>query len=117
MSETSTTKVGLVLGSQDSTPLEFWVGVGEGQTLQLDDLVAVETTTPGGTHVSFYGIVDIVRKRFEGSQFDTDAFRVAAGTLPADVSYAAHVQVTRVDPEIFVPPTPGDEVRIVRGEE
>ena len=34
------------------------------------------------------------------------AFRVAEGTLPADVSYAAHVQVTRVEPELFVPPTP-----------
>ena len=60
-----------------------------------------------GDQVTFYGIVDIVRKRFEGSQFDTDAFRVADGTLPADVSYAAHVQVTRVEPEVFVPPSPG----------
>src|SRR5207248_3660139 len=32
-------------------------------------------------------------------------------------SYAAHVQVTRVDPEIFVPPAPGDTVIAVRGEE
>ena len=75
----------------DATPLEFWIGVGEGQVLQLDDLVVVETVTPDGTRVSFYGIVDIVRKKFEGNQFDTDAFRVAAGTLPA-VSYAAHVK-------------------------
>src|SRR5439155_7366500 len=29
--------VGLVLGSMDATPLEFWIGVGEGQGLQLDD--------------------------------------------------------------------------------
>src|SRR5689334_1029773 len=27
--------VGLVLGSMDATPLEFWIGVGEGQVLQL----------------------------------------------------------------------------------
>ena len=108
--------VGLVLGSMDATPLEFWIGVGEGQVLQLDDLVVVETVTPDGTRVSFYGIVDIVRKKFEGNQFDTDVFRVAAGTLPAEVSYAAHVHVTRVDPEIFVPPAPGDPVAVVRGE-
>jgi DNA helicase HerA-like ATPase len=108
---------GLVLGSQDATPLEFWVGVGEGSQIELDDLVTVETTTPGGQMIRFYGMVDIVRKRYEGAQFDTDAFRAAAGTLPVDVSYAAHVQVTRVDPEIFVPPHPGDVVRIVRGEE
>jgi uncharacterized protein len=117
MSESSSSDVGLVLGSQDATPLEFWVGVREGERLQLDDLVVAKTTLSDGDQVTFYGIVDIVRKRFEGSQFDTDAFRVAAGTLPADISYAAHVQVTRVEPELFVPPTPGDSVQVVRGEE
>jgi DNA helicase HerA-like ATPase len=113
----SSSLVGLVLGSQDATPLEFWVGVREGQRLQLDDLVVTRTTLSDGEMVAFYGIVDIVRKRFEGSQFDTDAFRVAEGTLPADVSYAAHVQVTRVEPEVFVPPSPGASVDVVRNEE
>lgn len=75
----------------------------------------VETTLPDGDHVRYYGIVDQVRKKYEGAQFDTDAFRAAAGTLPVEVSYAAHVQVTRVDPEIFVPPHPGDVAYIVRG--
>lgn len=109
--------VGLVLGSQDSTPLEFWAGVRDGAQVQLDDLVVTRTTLSDGQTVTFYGIVDIVRKRFEGSQFDTDAFRVADGTLPADVSYAAHVQVTRVEPEVFVPPGPGEPVSVVRDEE
>jgi uncharacterized protein len=113
----SSSEVGLVLGSQDATPLEFWVGVREGERLQLDDLVLTRTTLSDGETVTFYGIVDIVRKRFEGSQFDTDAFRVADGTLPADVSYAAHVQVTRVEPEVFVPPSPGAPVQVVHGEE
>src|SRR5262249_52240032 len=36
---------------------------------------------------------------------------------PVDVSYAAHVQVTRVDPEVFVPPHPGDAAEVVRGED
>jgi DNA helicase HerA-like ATPase len=117
MSDVSSPQVGLVLGSQDATPLEFWVGVREGQRLQLDDLVVTRTTLPDGDTVTFYGLVDIVRKRFEGSQFDTDAFRVAEGTLPADVSYAAHVQVTRIEPEIFVPPSPGAAVAVVRDEE
>lgn len=117
MPESTSSSVGLVLGSQDATPLEFWVGVRDGERLQLDDLVVVRTTLNDGDQVTFYGIVDIVRKRFEGSQFDTDAFRVAAGTLPADISYAAHVQVTRVEPELFVPPTPGDSVQLVQGDE
>jgi len=108
---------GLVLGSQDATPLEFWVGVQGANQLELDDLVVVETVSPRGQEVRFFGIVDIVRKRYEGAQFDSDAFRAAAGTLPVDTSYAAHVQVTRVDPEIFIPPQPGDRVRLVRGAE
>src|SRR3954470_11760752 len=117
MPESPSSEVGLVLGSQDATPLEFWVGVRDGERLQLDDLVLTRTTLSDGQTVTFYGIVDIVRKRFEGSQFDTDAFRVADGTLPADVSYAAHVQVTRVEPEVFVPPSPGATVDVVRDEE
>ncbi len=108
---------GLILGSQDATPLEFWVGVSEGSQIELDDLLVVETITPRGQAVRFYGVVDTVRKRYEGAQYDTDAFRAAAGTLPVDVSYGAHVQVTRIEPEVFVPPHPGDAVRLVRGEE
>ncbi len=109
---------GVVLGSLDTTPLEFWIGVGEGQDVQLDDLVVVETTLAGGSgRVRFYGIVDVVRKKYEGAVFDSDAFRAVAGTLPVDVSYAAHVQVTRIDPEVFVPPHPGDRAEVVRGED
>jgi DNA helicase HerA-like ATPase len=108
---------GLVLGSHDATALEFWVGVKSGNQIELDDLVIVETVSPLGQSVRFFGIVDAVRKRYEGAQFDSDAFRAAAGTLPVDISYAAHVQVTRIDPEVFIPPHPGDPVRVVRGEE
>ena len=108
---------GLVLGSQDATPLEFWVGVRTGSQLELDDLIVVETLSPRQQTVRFFGIVDIVRKRYEGAQYDSDAFRAADGTLPVDISYAAHIQVTRVEPEIFIPPHPGDAVRAVRGAE
>lgn len=107
--------VGRVLGSMDSTPLDLWVGVEDGAHVQLDDLAVVETAGPDGP-VRFYGIVDIVRKKYEGATFDGDAFRAAEGTLPVDVSYAAHVQITRIDPEVFVPPHPGDRVSVVRGE-
>ncbi|MEW6281667.1 MAG: ATP-binding protein, partial [Candidatus Eremiobacterota bacterium] len=109
--------VGIVLGTQDSTPLEFWIGVREGECVQLDDMVVVSTETPDGQPVKFYGIVDIVRKRYEGVSFDTDGFRAAEGTLPVEVSYAAHVQVTRIDPEAFIPPHPGAPAMVVRGAE
>ncbi|HWQ28520.1 MAG TPA: ATP-binding protein [Dehalococcoidia bacterium] len=101
------TEVGRVIGTEDAHPLEFWVGIGPGQYLQLDDVVAVTTGLPDGTQVRHYGVVDIVRSRFEGAQYDSDVFRIAQGILPADVASAAHVSVTRVEPEIFVPPAPG----------
>ena len=109
--------VGVVLGSIDATPLEFWIGVSDGKLVELDDLVLVDTVTPDGQSVRFYGMVDTVRKKYEGAQFDTDAFRAAAGTLPVDISYSAHVQVTRIDPEVFIPPQPGDAAKVVHGED
>lgn len=109
--------VGVVLGSQEAGPLKFWVGVKEEAVLQLDDLVVVRSLLGNGETVSFYGVVDIVQKRYEGDQFDTDAFRAAEGVLPVEVSYSAHIQVTRVDPEVFAPPHPGTAVTIVHGEE
>jgi DNA helicase HerA-like ATPase len=108
---------GVVLGSEDAGPLEFWIGVHEEQLVQLDDLVVVEAQVPGGGQVTFYGIVDQIRKRYEGAEFDTDAFRAAAGVLPVEVSYAGHVQTTRINPEVFMPPEPGTLVRVVRGED
>ena len=108
--------VGVVLGARESTPLDFWIGVTEGKMVQLDDLIVIETETPDGEPLSFYGIVDQVTKRFEGNAFDTDAFHVADHSLPVEVSYAAHVQVTRLNPEVFVPPHPGTAAQVVRGE-
>ena len=34
--------VGRVLGTDDATPLEFWVAVAAGSHLQLDDVVAID---------------------------------------------------------------------------
>lgn len=107
--------IGVVLGSQDATPLDLWVAVQKDCDLSLDDLVVIESKDASGRPVRFYGVVDLVRKRHEGTVFDSDAFRVAQGILPAEVSYAGHVRITRVEPEVFFPPTPGDTVRVVRG--
>jgi DNA helicase HerA-like ATPase len=103
--------VGRVLGTEDSTPLEFWVAVAPGAQMQLDDVIAVDRQLIDGTTLSVYGIVGQVRARHEGARFDSDVFLIADGILPAEVSEAALVQVTRVVPETFVPPLPGAEVR------
>jgi DNA helicase HerA-like ATPase len=72
---------------------------------------------PDTTEVRLFGVVDVVRARHEGARFDSDVFLVEEGVLPALVAQAAHVKVTRVEPEIFVPPLPGEGVRKAAGTE
>lgn len=109
--------VGRVIGTRDSTPLEFWVGVAEGEYLQLDDVVALERVLPTGEIVKMYGMVGQVIARHEGARFDSDVFLIEAGILPAQVTEAAQVTSTRFEPEVFVPPSPGQAVRIATGDE
>ena len=102
--------VGRVLGTDDATPLSFWVALGAEQYLQLDDVVALERQLPQGGQVHIYGLVTEVRARHEGARFDSDVFLIEDGILPAEVSQAAHVMATRFEPEVFVPPLPGQPV-------
>ncbi len=103
--------IGRVIGIDDATPLEFWVAVDPGHTIQLDDVVAVTRTLPDGSDVSIYGLVTQVRARHEGARFQSDVFLIAEGILPAEVSEAALVQPTRFEPEVLLPPLPGAAVR------
>lgn len=102
--------IGMVLGTEEATPLQFWFWVEPGSSVQLDDMVTLRTTKPDGTRVTYFGVVDQVRKLHEGVAFESDVRDVQAGILPVNTSYTAHVLVTRVDPEEFIPPHPGDEV-------
>jgi DNA helicase HerA-like ATPase len=110
--------VGQVLGTEDATPLEFWVALAPGQYLQLDDVVVCERDVPGREErVRLSGVVGEVRARHEGARFDSDVFLISDGVLPAETVEAAQVLTTRVDPEVFVPPLPGSEVRRAEGDE
>ena len=109
--------VGRVIGTEDATPLEFWVGIGPDRFLQLDDVVALERTPPGREAVRIYGVVSQVRARHEGARFDSDVFLIEDGVLPAEVAEAAQVLATRFEPEVFVPPLPGQAVRRAEGDE
>ena len=109
--------VGIVLGTEDSTPLAFWVGVGDNSYLQLDDAVLVETDVPGRGTIRVTGLVQEVRARHEGVSLDSDVFLVDRGVLPAGIAQAAKVVVTRVEPEIFVPPLPGRPAFRARGKD
>ncbi|MGZ4666244.1 MAG: ATP-binding protein, partial [Frankiaceae bacterium] len=113
-------QVGRVLGTLDATPLSFWVAIESGAHLQLDDVVVTARTLPGtgttGT-VLHSGVVTDVRARHEGAQFASDVFLIEEGVLPAEVQEVAEVSVTRVDPELYVPPRPGAPARRAGGDE
>ncbi|CAN5713107.1 ATP-binding protein [soil metagenome] len=109
--------VGIVLGTEDSTPLSFWVGVSEGAYLQLDDAVLVETDVPGRGVVRIFGLVQEVRARHEGASLDSDVFLVDRGVLPVGTAQSAQVVATRFEPEIFVPPLPGQHAVRARGKD
>ena len=113
------TSIGFVLGTQESTPLEFWVAVSPGRVLRLDDVVEIQTYRPDDRNsiIHFYGVVDYVRTIYEGTQFDTDTFLASKGSLPVNISYAARVQVTRIEPEEYLPPQPGDRVCLAENED
>src|SRR5215470_18729639 len=112
----SSPPVGRVLGTADATPLQFWVAVAPGEYLQLDDVVVTTRPVPGGPAVTIAGVVTAVRARHEGALFESDVFAIADGTLPAQVQEAAEITTTRVQPEVYVPPTPGAVVHRAAGD-
>ena len=107
----------MVLGTEDATPLSFWVGIAPDAYLQLDDVVVVDTEVPGRGPLRIAGIVQDVRARHEGAQFDTDVFLVDRGVLPVELAVAAQVVATRFEPEVFVPPMPGVPAFRARGKD
>jgi DNA helicase HerA-like ATPase len=110
-------EVGLVAGTEDSTPLEFAVALDEASYLQLDDVVVTLRHVPGVGPVLTSGIVTQVRARQEGASFGSDVFLISEGVLPARTQEIAEVSTTRVEPEIYVPPRPGEVVRRATGTE
>ena len=114
---TSQAPVGLVAGTNDSTPLKFHVAIAPGAYLQLDDVVSAAREVPGMGQVRTSGVVTQVVARHEGASFGSDAFLIADGVLPANVQELAEVTTTRVEPECYVPPVPGEAVQRATGTE
>jgi DNA helicase HerA-like ATPase len=110
-------QVGLVVGTVPATPLQFSVGLAVGQYLQLDDVVVTRRELPGQPPVQIAGVVTNVEAAHEGARFASDVFLIDAGALPAEVSEVAEVTVTRVEPEVYVPPRPGAPVTRASGAE
>ena len=103
--------VGRVLGTEDSTPLSFHVALNEDAYLQLDDVVITSRSVPGFGQVTIAGVVTEVTARHEGASFGSDVFLISDGVLPARVQETAEITTTRVEPECYVPPRPGEPVR------
>jgi DNA helicase HerA-like ATPase len=102
--------LGLVVGTVPATPLQFSVGLAPGQYVQLDDVVVTRRPLPGQDDVQIAGVVTNVEAMHEGARFASDVFLIEQGALPAEVSEVAEVTVTRVEPELYVPPLPGAPV-------
>lgn len=109
--------IGLVVGTEDATPLVFHVAIQPDAYLQLDDVVATSREVPGRGEVLTSGIVTDVRSRHEGASFGSDVFLISDGVLPARVQEIAEVTTTRVEPEWYVPPRPGSVARRATGTE
>src|SRR5205814_10151093 len=102
--EGSDQPVGLVAGTEDSTPLQFAVALDEVSYLQLDDVVVTLRQMPGVGPVLTGGIVTEVRARHEGASFGPDVVLISDGVLPARVQEIAGGSGSRVERERYAPP-------------
>ena len=107
-------EVGVVLGHQAASSQSFEVGVVDGSSLEVDDLVAVTTPDPAG-QVTTYGIVAESYARLEGASLPSDTAVIAAGQMPGELVRTADVQVVRVEPERWIAAHPGLTVRRASG--
>ena len=111
-------QVGRVLGSEHSSTSAFRVVLDESDFLQLDDLVVVRTQVPKAGEVRTYGVVTEAEAVYEGASYESDTHRIAElGIMPAAKVRTAQVQITRVDPEVWVSPDPGETVERAEGNE
>ena len=109
--------VGLVVGTIAATPLQFSVAITSEEYLQLDDVVITTRQLPGQPPVQVSGVVTNVEAVHEGARFASDVFLIDQGALPAEIAEVAQVSVTRVEPEVYVPPLPGARVHRAKGEQ
>ncbi len=107
-------RIGVVLGTKAASPVEFFVAVDRNAILQLDDAVYVRSKLPDGNNLYFYGIVSQVEKAYDGLTFDSDMYYLEH--IPVETKYIAKVRTTTIEPEKWIPPTPGDPVYIAKGE-
>ena len=113
-----TPTVGRVLGTEDSTPLQFHVALQRGRLPAARRRGRHQPRRcPGSATVTIAGVVTEVTARHEGASFGSDVFLISDGVLPARVQETAEITTTRVEPECYVPPRPGEPVRRATGDD
>ena len=76
--------VGRVVGTEDATPLTFWVALAPGAVPAARRRRRLRPRRcPDGEPVTLSGVVTQVRARHEGARFDSDVFLIDDGVLPA----------------------------------
>ncbi len=107
-------KVGIVIGTKESSTTTFWIQVEDNVILSVNDIVAVEEEITNNNKlqkITFYGIVSNINKGFEGINFHSWNKETIDGIIPYQSYHLAEVRITRIEPDGFqIPPTPGKEV-------
>ncbi|MCX8028636.1 MAG: ATP-binding protein [Brevinematales bacterium] len=113
--------VGIVIGTKEATPFEFWFQVHDREIVKVDDIVIVENKKEEGNQtitIKFYGIVVNIIKGFEGVEFHSWNSKTAEGVIPYVLYHLAHVKITRIIPDNYdIPPDPGSEVTLITNQE
>ena len=92
----------LVDGSVEATSRRFHVVLNSDAVVQLDDLIVVEQTLPGGSTVSHFGIVVETTRIIEGARYSSDTGHIDAQVMPGETARLVEVQVLRTDPEMCI---------------
>ena len=105
----SLNKVGIILGNQKNTPYEFYFLISNDTIIQLDDIVFTKTEI-NGISIYHYGIVVEINKYTEASNYAIETELMYNNKIPYLNVSVAKVLVTRIEPEIYIPPDPANEV-------
>ena len=103
------TPAGRVLGTEDATPLEFWVAVRKDAYLQLDEWSHWSVCFPAAKSSASTGWSRRCGPGTRARASIATSSSSRAACSPQTSSEAAQVLATRFEPEMFVPPLPGAE--------
>ncbi|MFN3478091.1 MAG: ATP-binding protein, partial [bacterium] len=109
-------KIGYLLGNKPNSPYEFYFLVNKNCLVQLDDIVVVRSFI-NDKEIIYYGIVREIVKYTEASQYAIETELIIDKKIPYINVATAKVFVTRIEPEIYTPPNPSDEVFLAEKEE